>query len=135
MMKNLIILAVMLFSLAGLAQNPAEKPNELSNEEMASLQAKRLAMQLDLNEEQEQKLKVLYLKRIEERKELMEERREARKEMMEERKEQRQEMMEMNQQQKDELRGILSEEQFSKWELLQEKRRKGRQGHREKRKN
>jgi periplasmic protein CpxP/Spy len=135
MMKNLIILAVMLFSLAGLAQDPAEKPNDLSNEEMASLQAKRLAMQLDLNEEQEQKLKVLYLKRIEERKELMEERREARKELMEKRKEQRQEMMEMNQQQKDELRGILNEEQFSKWEQLQEKRRKGRKGHREKGKN
>ncbi|MFV8225020.1 hypothetical protein [Christiangramia aquimixticola] len=135
MMKNLIVMMLMFFSLFGFSQEPAQKPTDLSKEETASLQAKRLAMQLDLTQEQELKLKELYLKRIEERKELMEERREARKEMMEERKEQRQEMMEMNKQQKEELRSILSEEQYTQWEQLQDKRRNGRKGPRSKGRN
>lgn len=118
-MKKIISLIILLFSLTLFAQEDPGKVDEMSNEEMATLHAKRLAMQLDLNAEQEGKLKVLFSKRIEAKHKLMEQQKEERNEM-------RKDRMEMNEAQKAELREILTEEQFLKWEQLQEKRRKGR---------
>lgn len=118
-MKKIISLILILFSVTLFAQENPKKGDEMSNEEMATLQAKRLSMQLDLNAEQEEKLKTFYAKRIEAQRMLIEEQKEERKEM-------RKERMEMNEAQKAELREILTKEQYVKWEQLQEKRRKGR---------
>ena len=67
---------ILLFSITVFAQERGERRSEMTNEEMATLHAKRLAMQLDLNEEQEARLKELYTKQIGERREIMQERRE-----------------------------------------------------------
>ncbi|MGA8855524.1 MAG: hypothetical protein WB492_15235 [Christiangramia sp.] len=114
-MKNLLISILLLASVTVFAQQQGNKRATNSNEQMATLQAKRLAMQLDLNEQQEEKIKLIFAKRIEARSELKAKNGELRKERTE-----------MNSEQKSELREILTEEQFLKWEQLQEKRRKGR---------
>ena len=114
-MKNLLISILLLASVTVFAQQQGNKRATNSNEQMATLQAKRLAMQLDLNEQQEEKIKLIFAKRIE-----------ARSEPKAKNGELRKEHIEMNKQQKSEFREILTEEQFLKWEQLQEKRRKGR---------
>lgn len=115
-MKKIITVVFLFMGLSIFAQQKGETREERSSEEMATLMAKRLSMQLDLNEEQQEKLTAFYLKRIE-----------ARKAMAEKRSEMRQERMEMSEEQKQELKQILTEEQFQKYTELQEKRRRGRQ--------
>ncbi|SDS52222.1 hypothetical protein [Gramella sp. MAR_2010_147] len=134
-MKKLITVMFLFLSITAFAQERNSQKGDLSNEEMATLGAKRLAMQLDLNAEQEAKLKILYIKQIEVRKERMEQRKENMEQLKEERDEMRKERMEMNEEQKAELREILTEEQYLKWEQLQEKRRKGRKAPMRDRKN
>ncbi len=90
-------------------------------------------MQLDLNEDQEMKLKTLYMTRMETMKEGREENAEKRADMMEKRDEMREKREEVrekreneSEEMKAELQKILTADQFQKWEQLQEKRRKGR---------
>ncbi len=115
-MKKIITVLFLFMGLSVFAQQRGEARQERSSEEMATLMAKRLSMQLDLNEEQQEKLTALYLKRIE-----------ARKVMTEKRSKMREERMEMSEEQKEALKQILTEEQFKKYTELQEKRRRGRQ--------
>lgn len=132
-MKKMITVLFLALGLSTFAQERGEGRKDLSSEEMATLSAKRLAMQLDLNEDQEMKLKTLYMTRMETMKEGREENAEKRAEMMEKReemKEKREEMREKrekdSEEMKAELQKILTADQFQKWEQLQEKRRKGR---------
>lgn len=138
-MKNLITLMILISSITSFAQEKGERRSEMSDVEMASLHAKRLTMQLDLNEEQEAKLKELYTEQIKDRRELMQERREEReeirKEMTKERSKMREEQMEISEKHKARMKEILTAEQFTKWEQLQEKRRKGRKIHMQKKRN
>ncbi|TRO67051.1 hypothetical protein [Christiangramia sabulilitoris] len=83
-------------------------------------------MQLDLTEGQEQNLIALYTKQLKEKSELPEETSEIRKGIRDENSEQRREITEIDEENKSELRSILTEEQFTKWEGLQKKRRMGR---------
>ena len=98
---------------------------EANNEKEASLKVQRLAMQLDLNKEQQEKLNVLFTQRLQERNEVLEEKRQERKEMMIAREARKKEHLEFNEQQKAEMRQILTAEQYQKWEGLMEKRRNG----------
>lgn len=123
-MKKIVTLIFVFCSLTMFSQQRGERRSDLTNDEMATLRADRLAMQLDLNTEQKEKLKILFAERIE-----------AQDKMREERREMKQERQRFNEKQKEELSEILTEEQFAKWEGLQEKRRKGRKHHRGKRKN
>lgn len=119
----------MLLILVGLttfAQESRGRDKDPTIEEMATLRAKRLMMQLDLNTEQEAKLKKLYTNRIESKKELLERQKENPKNSEAERYDMREERLEMSEEEIEELRAILTEAQFLKWEQLQEKRRKGR---------
>jgi len=132
-MKRMITVLFLALGLSTFAQERGEGRKDLSNEEMATLSAKRLAMQLDLNEDQEMKLKTLYITRMETMKEGREENAEKRADMMEKRekmREKREEMREKreneSEEMKAELQKILTADQFQKWEQLQEKRRKGR---------
>ena len=132
-MKKIITILFLALGLSTFAQERGEGRKDLSNEEMATLSAKRLAMQLDLNEDQEMKLKTLYMTRMDVKEEGRAENAEKRAEMMEKReemKEKREEMREKreneSEEMKTELQKILTAEQFQKWEQLQEKRRKGR---------
>ncbi|TQI69744.1 uncharacterized protein DUF4890 [Gramella sp. Hel_I_59] len=132
-MKKMITVLFLALGLSTFAQERGEGRKDLSSEEMATLSAKRLAMQLDLNEDQEMKLKALYMTKMDAREEGREENAEKRAEMMEKRdamKEKREEMREKrkadSEEMKADLQKILTADQFQKWEQLQEKRRKGR---------
>jgi len=132
-MKKMITVLFLALGLSTFAQERGEGRKDLSSEEMATLSAKRLAMQLDLNEDQEMKLKTLYMTRMETMKEGREENAEKRAEMMEKREEMKEKREEMrnkrendSEEMKAELQKILTADQFQKWEQLQEKRRKGR---------
>jgi len=128
----------MLLILAGLttfAQESRGRDKDPTIEEMATLRAKRLMMQLDLNTEQETKLKKLYTNRIESKKELLERQKEDLKNSEAKRYDMREERLEMSKEEIEELREILTEAQFLKWEQLQEKRRKGRKDPLERRQN
>lgn len=129
----MITVLFLALGLSTFAQERGEGRKDLSNEEMATLSAKRLAMQLDLNEDQEMKLKTLYMTRMETMKEGREENAEKRADMMEKRDEMREKREEVrekreneSEEMKAELQKILTADQFQKWEQLQEKRRKGR---------
>ena len=132
-MKRMITVLFLALGLSTFAQERGEGRKDLSNEEMATLSAKRLAMQLDLNEDQEMKLKTLYMTRMETMEEGREENAEKRADMMEKRDEMREKREEVrekreneSEEMKAELQKILTADQFQKWEQLQEKRRKGR---------
>ena len=115
-----------LLSITVFAQERGDKKAELTDDEMAARGARNLAMQLDLNAMQEEELKALFAERIEYRRSLKAEKDKNKEKIEEERKEMRKERMEMNEEQKANLREIFTEEQYTKWESLQEKRRKGR---------
>ena len=123
-MKKLLCLIIILSSLSLTAQQRGEMRNDLSKEEMATLHAERLSMQLDLNAEQKEKLKALFMERME-----------AREKLQEEKNEMRAERRQFNEKQKADLKEILTEEQYTKWEGLQEKRRKGLRKMKAKRQN
>jgi len=134
-MKKIVSILILLVSISVFAQDRNQSKKDLSNDEMAALGAKRLAMQLDLTTEQETKLKAVYLDRIESQKELKKEHLEEKKKLKEERGEMREDRMKVNEEMKSELKDILTEEQYLKWEQLQEKRRKGRKAPMRKRQN
>lgn len=129
-MKKFIILCMVLTGLNLMAQERPQRGTKMSSEEMATLGAKRIAMQLDLNAEQEAKLQKIYQERFDEekqmraeRREKMEENREKMKEEMAERKEERSELTaEYNLKVKE----ILSAEQYEKYLEMQKKRQEGR---------
>lgn len=106
-MKKLLTAFLIVCSISAFAQKHGQNMRNLSDEELAERQTKMLAMQLDLNEDQQESIQTLFTERIQSRRERKEE------------------MKEMNEKQKAELREILTPEQYEKWEGLMEKRRKG----------
>ncbi len=79
-MKKLGILLIMLISASAFSQgNPHSKKGqtqnfELSSKEMAALQSKRLALRLDLSENQRNEVEELFIQRANERKAIIAER-------------------------------------------------------------
>ena len=123
-MKNLLTAIFLVFSTIIFAQENSSG-NMRSNEEMASLNAKRLTMQLDLTPKQEADLTDFYRKYIESRKEMMQKSNINQHATKKGSEEIRKDSFKMNEEEKSELRKILTAEQYAKWEQLQEKRRKG----------
>ena len=123
-MKKIISTVFILLSIPMFSQQNQEIGIK-SNEELATIQAKRLSMQLDLNDDQQSKLAELYLQRLTVLDEAQEKEYGKEEEI-------RQKSLKINQLQKAELQEILTEEQFKKWEGLMEKRRRGFQDLRKK---
>ena len=123
-MKKIISTVFILLSIPMFSQQKQEIGIK-SNEELATIQAKRLSMQLDLNDDQQSKLAELYLQRLTVLDEAQEKEYGKEEEI-------RQKSLKINQLQKAELQEILTEEQFKKWEGLMEKRRRGFQDLRKK---
>jgi hypothetical protein len=122
----------MLISISAFSQQKgqhqkAEMAN-MSAEEMATLQTKKLTLLLDLNQAQQQEIKNLYQKNAEERKAMMAEHRKMSAEDAEKSKEKRFERgnarldQELAHQEK--MKQILNEEQFKKWQDSRSKMRK-----------
>jgi periplasmic protein CpxP/Spy len=80
-MKKLIVIAIALISIQGIAQQEkkqrpnnqerSQRMNDLTPEEMANLQTKKMTLHLDLNEKQQKDIYKLNLENATKRKEMM----------------------------------------------------------------
>lgn len=131
-MKKLGLLVIMLISISAFSQQKGQyhkgDKTDMSAEEMATLQTKKLTLQLNLNEAQQQEVKKLYIQNAEERKAMMAERKKMSAEDLEKLKETRFERMnarldnQLAHQEK--MKKILNEEQFKKWQDSRSKMQK-----------
>ncbi|WP_034041225.1 hypothetical protein [Wocania ichthyoenteri] len=136
-MKKLVIIAVAFLALQATAQQKKERPNNqergqkmmnLSAEEMATLQTKKMTLHLDLNESQQAKIQKLNLENATKRKAMMEARK-AKKESGNTEKPSKEQRLAMVNTKLDhqiamkaKMRDILNEEQYAKWEKAQANR-------------
>lgn len=112
------------------------KMNDMTPEQMATLQTKKMTLALDLSESQQSQIQALNLENVKVRKTKMEERK-AKKEVGERKKRTSEERYAMSNArldaqiaQKEEMKKILSEKQMEKWEKMKHGKRKhkGRKG-------
>lgn len=94
-----------------------------SPEERAAKRTERMAQELDLNESQQQQLQALYLKQAQEMQAMR-----AEAKSTEDRSTLREEMKTRRAQWESELKGILSEEQYAKYEAEQQEMRSRKKG-------
>ena len=139
-MKKVLILAIALIGFGALAQEKkTTKRSELSNEQHATLQTKRMTLALDLNTDQQAKVKALLLEQSKLRKAQMEERKalkesgEATKPSSEERYAIQNKKLDQQIAHKAEMKKILSAEQYERWEKMA--KRKGKKRGKGKRRN
>lgn len=133
-MKKVILLGLLMIGFIGLAQN--EKGGQrhrgniedLSPEQMATLQTKKMTLTLDLSEAQQKQLQKINLqhanKRMERMKEMKakEESGERSKPTSEERYTMQAARLDQQIAHKAELKQVLSKEQFEKWEKMEHRR-------------
>ena len=134
-MKKLIIIAVALLALQVTAQEQkrenhkkgerANKMMNLSAEEIATLQTKKMTLHLDLNESQQTEIMKINLDKATKRKEMMAKRK-AKKESGEAQKPTQEQRLKMTNAKLDhqiamkaKMKNILNEEQYAKWEKAQ----------------
>ena len=128
-MKNLIITALLLSGVLTQAQRGEHhKMQELSAEQIATLQTKKLTLALDLNAAQQQDIQKLNEENARLKKEKMEARKVARDENVrkeinsDEKFNQHVERLDRAIEHKAKMKKILSKEQFDKWEEIQKKK-------------
>jgi len=131
-MKKLSLFLIMLISISAFSQQKGQyhkaDKTDMSAEETATLQTKKLTLLLDLNQAQQQEIKKLYQEKAQERKALMAERKKMSAEDVEKSKENRFERKnarldrELAHQEK--MKQILNEEQFKKWQDSRSEMRK-----------
>ena len=143
-MKKLILIAIAMIAIQVSAQDTKERPNrersakmdklqDVTPEEMASLQTKKMTLHLDLNESQQKEIQKINLENATERKAKMEARKaqKANGTMTKPSKEEHLKMMNErldNQiEMKAKMKKILNDEQFAKWEKQQENMAKKRE--------
>lgn len=135
-MKKLIVIAIALITIQGIAQEKKERINredrthrmsDLTPEEAATLQTKKMTLHLDLNETQQKQIQKLNLENATARKNMMQTIK-AKKESGTLEKPSKEEHLKMMNAKLDhqiatkaKMKTILSKEQFEKWEASHEK--------------
>lgn len=149
-MKNLILVALAFITFQGIAQEQkrAHKKGDnqkriamaqLSANEIATLQTKKMTLALDLNQSQQREIQQINLKNAAERKTHMEARKAkkeagtAKKPTSEERFAMMNDMLDKKIAAKAEMKKILNSDQYEKWEKIQAKMSSKRRGHGKKR--
>ena len=136
-MKKLVIVALLFSGMVAMAQKDEMKGREhgmkdLSPEQIATLQTKKMTLDLDLNETQQTKMKSLLASNAAERKTKMEaykaQKESGKKLTSEERYKMQNERLDHQIAQKNEMKQLLNDEQYAKWEKMQH--RKGKYGKR-----
>lgn len=150
-MKKLLIIALALVGLNATAQNKDkkgkekierhEKMKDVTPEEMAQIQTKKMTLHLDLTDAQQKQIQSINLANAQERKAKMAERMKAKegekreKPSKEERLKRTNERLDRAIAQKKQMKSILNQEQYAKWEKSIEKRGKKRRHQGKKRKD
>ncbi|NNJ89589.1 MAG: hypothetical protein HKP53_09315 [Eudoraea sp.] len=139
-MKKVLIAMFTIASLTAMAQEgpdrgPRDGKEQLTPEQMATLQTKKMTLALDLSSAQQKQIQEFHLENAKLRKEKMEVAKGDRKDLSaEERYARQNERLDHMIAQKEEMKKILNEEQFSKWEKeMSHRKNKGRKGHKGKR--
>ncbi len=141
-MKKVIITVILLAGFTTMAQKGERGARDgrggmqdLSSEQMATLQTKKMTLALDLTQKQQEQIKSLQLEKAKRRKAKMEEGEaqkeagEAKKPTSEERFTKMNGRLDRQIAQKAEMKKILSDEQYKKWEQQQERKGKHGEGH------
>ena len=136
-MKKLVLAVLLMAGLSSMAQEREMKGNrgglhDLSPEQIATLQTKKMALSLDLNESQQVKMKSILLEDAKSRKANMEEHK-ARKEegkfpTPDERFAMLNERLDRQLKRKEKMQSLLTAEQYVKWEKAHMKRGMHRRG-------
>jgi hypothetical protein len=139
-MKKLILIALAFVAIQATAQEQKrdhKKGQSLANlsaEEIATIQTKKMTLRLDLNDSQQREIQKINLEEATTRKAHMEERK-AKKEgdkvekpSKEDRVAMMNKMLDHKIEVKAKMKKILNDEQYAKWEADQEKRSKNRKG-------
>jgi len=140
-MKKVIIAVILLVGFTSMAQKGERGARDgrggmqdLSSEQMATLETKKMALALDLTQKQQEQIKSLQLEKAKRRKTKMEARKaqkeagEAKKPTSEERYEMINDRLDHQIAQKAEMKKILSEEQYNKWDQHQQRKNKHHNG-------
>ncbi|WP_276165500.1 hypothetical protein [Zobellia alginiliquefaciens] len=133
-MKKILVALVCMVGLTAMAQREKghgrDQMKDLTAEQMATLQTKKMTLALDLTSGQQQKIKAIHLEEAKERKAKHEERK-AQKEEGERKKPTSEERYAMQNARLDkmiafkaEMKEILSAEQYEKWEKMHKRRGK-----------
>lgn len=126
-MRTWILATVMMIGLSALAQPGGERRGEnLTPEQRVELQVKRMTLELDLNDKQQQEVKQMLTKKSKEREERMAEHKakkeEGKKLTSDERFAMQSNMLDEKIEMKKEMKKILTSEQFEKFEAIHAKR-------------
>src|SRR6056297_1770240 len=141
-MKKLALFAILLSGVVLTAQRSEGKRQgmrDLSPDQIATLQTKKMTLALDLDQKQQTEVQSIILANATERKNKMEERKAEKQEGNRPSKEERyaiqNERLDHMIAQKAAMKKILTQAQFEKWEKMHGKRKKGKQdrGHRKSR--
>ena len=142
-MNKLIVVIVLCLGMTGIAQEKEGRKTmrNLTPEQMATLQTKKMVLALDLTEDQQSEMKAIFLDNAKARKTKMEERKaakengESKKPTSEERYAMSEARLDAKIAQKAKIKEILSEEQMAKWEKLQHGKKRGHHGKKGKKRN
>ncbi|MCF8274596.1 MAG: hypothetical protein K9I95_12270 [Flavobacteriaceae bacterium] len=143
-MKKLILIAIAMIAIQVSAQDSKERPNkersakmeklqDVTPEEMASLQTKKMTLQLGLNESQQKEIQKINLENAKDRKAKMEARKAQKangtitKPSKEEQLKMMNERLDNQIEMKEKMKKILNDEQFAKWEKQQQEVNKKRE--------
>ena len=127
-MKALFAAVLLMTGLAGFSQRgPAhEGMKNMSPEQVATLETKKMTLALDLTEKQQQEIQAIHIEKAADRQSRMEERknRDAKPDN-DERFELINDRLDRQIAMKDQMRDILTKDQFEKWETLKMKKSRG----------
>ncbi len=126
-MRTWILAAIMLVGLSAAAQPGDRQRERLTPEQRVELQVKRMTLELDLNDKQQQEVKKLLTQKSKDREAKIAEHKTKREERekltSEERFAMQSNMLDEQIEMKKEMKKILTAEQFEKYEAMQEQRK------------
>ena len=137
-MKKVAIVVLLMAGLTAMAQRGPQEGrkamSDLTPEQMADLQTKKMTLALDLTTGQQEQIKALNLEKAKMRKAKMEERKnmkeagDRKKPTSDERYAMQNERLDQMIAQKAEMKNILSDEQYSKWEKMLQRQAQHQKG-------
>jgi CBS-domain-containing membrane protein len=138
-MKNLVIIAALLFGFNLIAQNPQldkrehkkemhQKMSDLTPEQVAAIRTKQMTLHLDLTESQQLQIEKMELERAKKRKEKMATRKKRSELTADEIAANKMDMLDDKIATKKMLKSILNEDQFQKWEKSAHKKGEHKKG-------
>jgi Spy/CpxP family protein refolding chaperone len=138
-MEKVFIAALLIIGIASYAQNRTERPSrdqieQMTPEQRTQIHLKKLTLDLDLNTSQQEQIGKILAEQSANRETMRANRKVKMEAVKANRFEMRNKMLDEQIEMKNKMKGILSPEQYTKWETLREKNKEKMGERREKRK-